>query len=170
MNYCKDCGEKINKITDSEFVCDSCGNKYYINPKGATALLLLDNEGRLILGRRGQEPNMGKQDCIGGFVDFGENFEAGMLRELNEESGLGENDIEELKYLGSTYDPYEWQGRIVPVVSVYFVSKLVSSKELIASDDIASFEHVKIEDVKREDIAWDGMWEMIKKLESSSGF
>lgn len=170
MNYCKECGKTITKTTNTEYLCKFCGNKYYINPKGATALLLLDNHGHLVLGRRGQEPQKGMLDCIGGFVDVDENFEAGMLRELKEESGLDENDIEELKYLGSTYDPYKWQDRIVPVVSVYFVSKLFSSKEMIASDDIASFERLKPKDIKRSDVAWEGMWEMIKKLESSSDF
>ncbi len=169
MKYCKNCGKKITKSSEYKFDCTSCKSTYYINPKGATALLLFDEHGNLLLGRRAVEPHINKLDCIGGFVDVGENFEMGMLRELQEESGLAATDITGLKYLGSTYDDYEWQDRVVPVVSVYFTATLLkSAKKLVATDDIAAFETVDIESIRREDVAWDGMWEMLKLLKDNS--
>ena len=167
MKYCELCGSECSS-TGNRSECKSCGGIFYVNPRGATALLLFDKQGRLVLGRRAINPHVNKLDCIGGFVDVGENFEQGMLRELEEESGLTGEDITGLRYLGSTYDPYEWQSRDVPVVSVYFTARLKTDSKLVASDDIASFETIDIENLIREDVAWDGMWKMLQLLKDKS--
>lgn len=167
MKYCELCGSECSS-TGNKSECKSCGGIFYVNPRGATALLLFDKRGKLVLGRRAINPSVNKLDCIGGFVDVGENFEQGMLRELHEESGLVADDITDLEYLGSTYDDYEWQDRKVPVVSVYFTATLRTDKKLVASDDIGSFESIDIGNIVREDVAWDGMWKMLKLLKDRS--
>lgn len=168
MNYCEVCGSKLVEASNNHFHCDACGGDFYVNPRGATALLLTNDQGELVLGRRAHDPSKGKLDCLGGFLDVGESFEEGMLRELTEESGLQPSDISELCYLGSVYDPYPWQGRVVHTTSVYFTAKLKEGRELRPADDIASIEALPIDSVRREDVAWEGMWKMIEKLKAGA--
>jgi len=43
---------------------------------------LFDDQGRIALARRAYEPEKGKLDPIGGFLDVGEDFEQAFYREL----------------------------------------------------------------------------------------
>lgn len=58
-------------------------------PRLGVAVMLQDRAGRLLLGRRGKEPNYGKWVLPGGGVNFGEKWEAAAEREMKEETGLG---------------------------------------------------------------------------------
>lgn len=77
MKYCPRCGAKVIEHSAGKYVCSKCGVEHYINPKAATAIYILDNQGNLYLALRGREPHKGKLDCLGGFADIGENFEVG---------------------------------------------------------------------------------------------
>ena len=49
---------------------------------------MIDGERRLLLGRRAVEPDLGRWDTIGGFLEEDEDAVAGLLREVREETGL----------------------------------------------------------------------------------
>lgn len=57
-------------------------------PRIGAALLVFDNDGRLLLGRRGKEPNKGKWIIPGGGIKRGETWQQAGLRETLEETGL----------------------------------------------------------------------------------
>jgi 8-oxo-dGTP diphosphatase len=57
-------------------------------PRLGVAVLVTDEHGRLLLGRRGQEPNYGTWVIPGGGVEGGESWCAAARRELLEETGL----------------------------------------------------------------------------------
>ena len=71
--------------------CDSCGRDGYNNPAVAVDAVAL-REGRegteAILIRRGAEPWKGRLGFPGGFVEYGEDPEGAVLRELEEETGV----------------------------------------------------------------------------------
>jgi len=71
-----------SKKSQTKFVCTQCRRDTYRNPKGAVAILLFDDQGRIALARRAYEPEKGKLDPIGGFLDVGEDFEQAFYREL----------------------------------------------------------------------------------------
>ena len=52
------------------------------------ATLITDSKHRLLLGRRGKEPNYGKWVIPGGGVKFGEKYKDAAKREVLEETGL----------------------------------------------------------------------------------
>jgi 8-oxo-dGTP diphosphatase len=57
-------------------------------PRLGVAVLVIDGAGRLLLGRRGKEPNYGAWVIPGGGIEGGESWCAAARRELLEETGL----------------------------------------------------------------------------------
>jgi len=71
--------------------CDACGSDGYSNPAVAVdAVVLREGESgtEVLLIRRGGEPWKGRLAFPGGFVDYGEDPEHAVLRELEEETGV----------------------------------------------------------------------------------
>ena len=71
--------------------CDACGSDGYSNPAVAVdAVVLREGESgtEVLLIRRGGEPWKGRLAFPGGFVDYGEDPEHAVLRELKEETGV----------------------------------------------------------------------------------
>lgn len=72
----------------------------YKNPYPVAVLLLpvwatddpSETRRGILIGQRGHHPGFGEYGLPGGFVELGENFEAGCLRELREETGLEVED------------------------------------------------------------------------------
>jgi ADP-ribose pyrophosphatase YjhB (NUDIX family) len=65
--------------------CEGCGNISYKNPLPVALVLLPVDDGLLVI-RRGIPPEVGKLAVPGGFIDFGESWQAAAARELFEET------------------------------------------------------------------------------------
>ena len=63
----------------------------------------LERDGRVLLGRRTQEPRKGHWDIPGGFLEEGEEPFDGLRREFIEETGIVVSPVE---FLGASVDPY----------------------------------------------------------------
>jgi len=57
-------------------------------PRIGVAVLIVDGDGRLLLGRRAKEPNYGKWVIPGGGIEHGESWLEAARREIDEETGL----------------------------------------------------------------------------------
>src|SRR5262245_9150289 len=71
--------------------CSGCGNISYKNPIPVAVLLLpvrVESALGLLVIRRGIPPQVGHLALPGGFVDFGETWQAACARELFEETGI----------------------------------------------------------------------------------
>lgn len=164
MKFCTQCGGKVHPVSHSHFTCSDCSRDLFLNPKGAVAILLMSPDGKLILARRAREPEKGKLDPIGGFLDVGECFEEALYRELEEESGLTADDIEAVTYIGSAHDYYLWQGVDEPVISAYFTAVLKPGRNLKAADDVASYEFLQLESIDENQLAWPGLQKMLNNF------
>ena len=69
-------------------VCSVCGEVFYQNPLPAAAALVLDDERRVLLVKRGISPNKGDWCLPIGFAEMGETIAEAALRELHEETGV----------------------------------------------------------------------------------
>ncbi|MBN1630564.1 MAG: NUDIX hydrolase [Thermoleophilia bacterium] len=69
-------------------VCSVCGEVFYQNPLPAAAALVLDDERRVLLVKRGIVPNKGMWCLPIGFAEMGETIAEAALRELHEEAGI----------------------------------------------------------------------------------
>ena len=103
------------------FSCPACGFHYHFNPAVAAGVIAEDREGRVLLVRRAKEPARGLLGVPGGFVDIGESAEASARREAREETGI---EVEDLRFLGSWPNLYEWRGVAYPVVDLYFTGRV----------------------------------------------
>lgn len=86
--------------------------------------------------KRALEPQRGKYDFPGGFMDASDNsIEETAIRELNEELTLNNTAISKLQYLGSGTAEYEWQETIIPIALFYFTCELIDEKSSIRLDE-----------------------------------
>jgi 8-oxo-dGTP diphosphatase len=60
--------------------------------------------GRALLIRRGSEPLLGQWSIPGGTLELGESLEAGVMRELKEETGLGVRVVEMIEVFDRIYE------------------------------------------------------------------
>ncbi|MDY0061816.1 MAG: NUDIX hydrolase [Myxococcota bacterium] len=90
--FCSQCAASLEqRIVEGRQreVCPRCGTICYRNPTPVAAALVLDDQQRLLLVRRGQPPQQGLWCLPTGFAELGESIAEAALRELHEEAGLG---------------------------------------------------------------------------------
>ncbi|MBU2488797.1 MAG: NUDIX domain-containing protein [Proteobacteria bacterium] len=89
--YCAFCGNPL-ELREAEGrvrpFCPLCEIPIYENPVPASALVVVDGEGRILLVKRSVDPKKGMWCLPGGFMELGESPEEGALRELCEETRL----------------------------------------------------------------------------------
>ena len=86
--FCPRCGKPAEVAFPRSISCPHCGYAAYFNPKPVAAAIPVDDEGRVILLRRGFDPGRGRWTFPGGFVDLGESVEDAARRETEEEVGI----------------------------------------------------------------------------------
>ena len=105
--FCPICSEAIDNAGD-RVECRACGYVGYANSVPGVEAVCFDSAGRILLGRRAQDPAAGLWDLPGGFLHEGESPLDGLRREIREETAL---EIEPDAFLGHWLEPYA--GRIV---------------------------------------------------------
>jgi len=108
--------------------CTACGFVDYGNPKPCVAVIV-EEAGKILLGRRAVEPGKGLWDILGGFIEAGETAEVAVLREILEETGL---HVTITRYLGAFPDTYG--PRRLPTLNLAYVSVPTSGAPQAASD------------------------------------
>ncbi len=88
VQFCPRCAQPADVEFPRRIVCPHCGYAAYYNPKPVAGAIPVDDEGRVILLRRGFDPGRGLWTFPGGFVDLGESVEQAALRETVEELGI----------------------------------------------------------------------------------
>jgi ADP-ribose pyrophosphatase YjhB (NUDIX family) len=144
--YCPRCASELTHL-GSRVECHACGFVRYANPSPAVAALVLDEEGRLLLGRRAFEPDIGMWDTIGGFLEEDEDALAALHREVFEETGLA---VSVGGFVGAFSDRYG-RGDDAPVVlNLVFEARTVGGEPQPA-DDVTELAWFPRDDLPAED-------------------
>lgn len=160
IKYCLRCGCADFMTTDNgrSFHCEECGFDYFINNSAAVACLILDSKGRLLLCRRAEEPQAGKLDLPGGFVEPMETAEDAVKREIKEELNV---NITSQTYLTSFPNEYVYSGFSVFTMDMAFLCKVDTLNGLIAGDDISSVEFYRAEEINMDELYSDSIRNII---------
>ncbi len=90
FSHCSYCGAVFGENLAWPRQCAGCGNISYRNPLPVAVVLLPVDKGLLVV-RRSIPPGMGKLALPGGFINYGESWQAAAARELFEETGISVN-------------------------------------------------------------------------------
>lgn len=90
FQFCPRCATTL--IEEERFgairqTCPSCSFIFFQDPK-VVAVVLIEHENRLLLGKRSIEPGLGKWSFPSGYVNRGEVVELAAIREVKEETNL----------------------------------------------------------------------------------
>lgn len=154
------------RLDDSLF-CEKCSFSFYINSAAAVAILIINNQNELLLTKRAFDPEKGKLDLPGGFVDIGESAEQAVVRELKEELNL---EAVNLRYLGSYPNEYVFSGLSIYTLDIAFVCKVDSFDEIKAKDDVAAFDFFKFDSIDYDKIAFDSIRNIVIDFKEKSNF
>ncbi len=160
--YCYLCGGKVYTQDDYVYMCDSCGQSYYDNPKPCVEIVLFNDSEQVLLSKRAVEPYKGKFDLPGGFVDKGETLEEAIVREVNEEIGIDVERLQDLRYVSSYKAFYPWGKEIVHNVIAEFTATVSNGIQVKGMDDVELVEWVDMEDLNKYDYSIPEVPMMIK--------
>jgi len=122
LKYCPKCSAAALREVGAKLLrCAACGFELYLNPAAAVAGVIIDEQGRMVVLVRGNEPGKGQWDLPGGFVDPGETAEEALRREVLEEVGL---EVTMMRYLGSWPNIYEYMGVRYRTLDMGFVCEV----------------------------------------------
>ncbi len=129
--YCPFCGTptEVKKEDNHTYrYCPNCKRNLYDNPVPAVAIAVLDENGKILLVKRGVEPGLGKWSLPGGYINLGETPHQACIRELYEETNLRANNLKLVGVYNQESSIYDY------VLLVGYLAYNVKG-EAIAGDD-----------------------------------
>lgn len=132
FRHCPMCAAPLRPETIDARVrmrCPECGWIHFRDPGVGAAVLVRDEEGRVLLVRRGPRATQAGRWCVPcGFVDYGEDVREAAARELAEETGL-QAEVGDVVFVASNFhDPAKLS------VGIWFEGRIVGGA-LRAGDD-----------------------------------
>ncbi len=150
FRYCPADGTKLGEARASGgTTCPECGRSWYRNSAPTVGAAIVQN-GQALVTVRGIEPEKGKIDVPGGFLEVGEHPVDGLKREAREELGVEvEVDGEPVQLATHTYgEDGAW------VLAIGFKARIVEG-EPEPADDVAELLWVSADEVDGLEFAWE---------------
>ena len=146
--------------------CPECGRSWYPNSSPTVGAVIV-RDGRALITKRGSEPEKGRFDVPGGFLNAGEEALDGLRRELKEELGV-EVDVSIDDCLQMATHTYGDDDEAGYVLAIGFSARLRSG-EPKAADDVADLQWVTLDELDDIDFAWEHDRELVRKALSKNG-
>lgn len=136
FKICPNCGSKNHTFKNTvRFHCDDCDFVYYHNIAAAVAVIIR-YEDEVLFTVRNQEPDKGRWDLPGGFIDPNETAEEAACREIKEELGLQVHP-KDLKYLTTQPNHYLYRNISYRTMDIFYELSIAKKiDEITAKDEI----------------------------------
>lgn len=119
LKFCPKCGsEKLTFLNGQKLHCSNCDFTLYHNTAGAVAVIIT-YQNQILFTRRNRNPQKGKLDLAGGFVDANESAEETCQREIMEELNF-KIDLSQLKYRASFPNLYQYKDIVYNTIDLFF--------------------------------------------------
>lgn len=166
FKFCPKCGSThFEEHNEKSKQCADCGFVYYFNSSAATVAFIMNEQGELLVCRRGKEPAKGTLDLPGGFIDMNETGEEGIAREVLEETGL---QVTRADYLFSLPNLYVYSGFTVHTLDMFFRCEVSDAVNFHAMDDAAELFFVPLQDVRFEEFGLDSVRKGVERFLKTS--
>lgn len=124
-----------------------------------TAGAVIVRDGEALITKRARDPEKGRFDIPGGFLEVGEDPITGLQREVDEELGMKiavtyEDLIQAVPHLYG--EDGDW------VLALGFIAR-ESTGEPVAADDVEEIRWVTLDELDAIDFAWDHDRELVRK-------
>jgi NAD+ diphosphatase len=163
--HCPKCTSSLIEFDEhKKYSCPACGWQFYQNTAAATAAILHWKD-TIILTRRNKNPQKGKLDLVGGFVDIGESAEQALIREAREEISA---EIKNITYFGSYSNPtYIYKTVTYSACDMIFTATVERLPTTFDPEEIADIVVMKPRDINPSDLAFVSMRQAMKDFLSS---
>lgn len=134
FKFCPSCASTHFSFPDNRrFLCEDCGFTYYHNIAAAVALVFTF-EDKVLFTVRNVDPDKGKWDLPGGFIDPNETAEEAACREIREELVL---DLQpsDLKYITTAPNNYLYKNVPYRTMDIFYECALPSDGIKVAAED-----------------------------------
>ncbi|KAF0192360.1 MAG: NUDIX hydrolase [Gammaproteobacteria bacterium] len=132
MKYCPRCAQPVFLLQTKSHVCSACGFTLFLNVAAAVAAIIEVN-GAILACVRAREPEAGRLDLPGGFVDYHESAEQALRRELAEELGM---ECVNPVYFGSYPNVYPYRSVEYRTLDLIFTMVLPERPAIVPADDV----------------------------------
>ena len=158
FDHCPACATKLVGGEDKALHCPSCGRNWYVNA-APTAGAVIFRDGSALITKRGTDPEKGKFDIPGGFLELGEDPIQGLRRELREELQI-EVDVsmdDVVQMVPHEYgDDGDW------VLSIGFFARLASG-DITPGSDVDEAVWITEDEIDDIDFAWEHDRDLVRK-------
>jgi len=163
LKYCPRCSGRAELEDSRRIVCadPACGFGLYLNTAAAVAGLIFDGDGRLMVIRRSRDPQKGLLDLPGGFVDFGEDAEGALRRELSEELRV---EVGRVEYFRSVPNTYQYGGVLYHTLDIFYTCQCRDQSAIRPNDEITEVLYRYPKEISDDEIAFDSMRNLIGQL------
>lgn len=126
FKFCPQCGKTYqpNDLVLKPsvlFTCSQCNLKFFQNSKPTTSAMIpnRNNPKQLLFTKRAIEPSIGLLDFPGGFIEYHEDPEHGIMREIQEELNIEKYKLRKLFY--AAHGNYIYQNVYHSIISLYYL-------------------------------------------------
>lgn len=163
FKYCPNCkSENFEFPNNVRFHCAACSFTYFHNIAAAVAIVFTFKD-KILFTVRNEDPDKGKWDLPGGFIDPGENAEEAACREIKEELGITVLPSE-LKYITTSPNNYLYENVPYRTMDIFYECPL--STDLIsinAEDEIQDLVWVKRSKINLTQIGFVSIQKVMEK-------
>lgn len=160
FDYCPKCGKHKTVVqeTATKYQCTNCSFEFWNNPAATVSAVFLKDK-KALFAKRAIEPNKGKYDFPGGFLEYNEDIYKGCAREIYEETRLrvDPDDLQLITGYAREYIPGQSVIDLIVIVKHW-------DGEFTPQDDVAGLEWKPFEFIDSDDFAPQEYKGLSKKL------